>query len=163
MSRILGCPPEGTLGSIASRSFFLLSIGISASTFAPKQLARAPVSTIFFLCHTSSPKLTAIFISLPLHVTWIYRSRFIGHSWLSRQSGPSWSDSVPCITLQIPGLFFLFHNRSECPLPIDTRPSNVGFRPPFSRNGILHFSHPSFRTGGRRASLVSSSVLPSDM
>ena len=163
VSRILGCPSEGTLGSIMSLSFFLLTIGISTSTFASKQLARAPAFTIFFLCHTTSPKLTPIFISLPFHVTWIYRCRLIGPSWLSGQSGPCWSDSVPSITLQMPGLFFLFHNRSECPLPIDIRPSNVGFRPPFSRNGILYFSHPSFRTGGRRAPLVSSPVLPSDM
>jgi len=50
---------DGALGSIVSIPSFRLVIGVSVFTFAPKQLARAPVLAVFFLRHTTGPEINS--------------------------------------------------------------------------------------------------------
>ena len=73
VSRILIRHLGGALWPIVSIPSFRLTTGVSTSTFAPKQLARAPVLPIFFYATRLAPKLTPIFISLPSHVIWSRR------------------------------------------------------------------------------------------
>ena len=103
VSHILRCHLGGALGSIVSLSLFRLAIGISAFTFPPKQLARAPVLTIFFLPHATCPGINSrlYFSSFLCYLdpAILYYRGYIGSSWSSEVPGLCPGDSVPCITL----------------------------------------------------------------
>jgi hypothetical protein len=128
VSRMLGRPDEGALGFIISLSCFFL--GYRYFYFYVRAEAVGTSTGLNHILPMSHhwPEINSYLHFSPfrchLDLSFPSTGSLVPHGPVG-QPGPRWSDSVPCITPQTPG-FFLFHNRLECPLPIDTRPPNVG-------------------------------------